>query len=322
MTWHLVSPEFPPFIGGISTWADAVATCLHEAGEPVVVHIPARIVPLPRPFPVYRMAGRQWSRWAGWWARLSVLPHLRPGDRILCATWPLATGLVGRGFPVGIAFHGSDLTRPHRHPHRDRTLDAADRLLPVSDYLGGLLQGRPYHRLPYPIRLEAPVERGEALLTVARLVPQKAIHRVLELGQHLGRPVRVVGDGPLRADLERYAQKLDVPVTFFGALAPEKIPWAGSWALALLSEAHPDGSGAEGLGLVLLEAAARGLPTLGSRVGGIPEAAWYTFPDPNSFTIPTPPPPQELQQTLKERHSQEACLLELKKLGTRSVDKV
>ncbi len=322
MTWHIVSPEFPPFIGGISTWTDAIATCLHQAGEPVVVHIPARIVPLPRPFPVYRMAGRHWSRWAGLWARLSVLPHLRPGDRILSATWQLATELVGRGFPVGIAFHGSDLTRPSRHPHLNRTLDAADLLFPVSDYLGSLLGGRRYCRLPYPIQPEEPVLRGEFLLSVSRLVPQKAVHRVLELGRRLGRPVVVVGAGPLRADLEACAKKMGVQATFTGALPAEKIPWAGSWAVALLSEVLPDGTGAEGLGLVLLEAAARGIPTLGSATGGIPEAAWYTLPSSAPFTIPEPPPPQELQRTLKERHSQEACLLELKKLGAGSVDKV
>lgn len=322
MTWHLVSPEFPPFIGGISTWTDAIATCLHQAGESVVVHIPARIIPLPRPFSIYRMAGRHWSRWAGLWARLSVLPHLRPGDRVLCATWPMATELVGRGFPVAIAFHGSELTRPSRHPHQGRTLDAADLLLPVSNYLGGLLGGRPFRRLPYPIRLEAAAPRGDALLSIARLVPQKAIHRVLELGRHLGRPVWIVGDGPLRGELESYAKTLATPTTFFGALPFDKIPWAGSWAVALLSEAYPDGSGAEGLGLVLLEAAARGLPTLGSPIGGIPEAAWHTLSHHNFFTIPTPPPPQELQRTLQGSHSPEACLLELKKLGMRSVDKV
>ena len=322
MTWHLVSPEFPPFIGGISTWTDAVATCLHQAGEAVVVHVPARITPLPRPFPIYRMAGRRWSRWAGTWARWSVLPHLRSGDRLLCATWQMATGLVGRGVPVAIAFHGSELTRPSHHPHLHRTLDAAELLLPVSDYLGGLLGGRPYRRLPYPIRREAPVARGEVLLSVSRLVPQKAVHRVLELGRQLGRPVVVVGDGPLRSELQRHATRIGADATFLGALPFNEIPWAGSWAVALLSEPLPDGSGAEGLGLVLLEAAARGLPTLGSSTGGIPEAAWYTLPDRNSFTIPEPPPPQEVQRTLEERHSPEACLLELKKLGTRSVDKV
>jgi glycosyltransferase involved in cell wall biosynthesis len=40
----------------------------------------------------------------------------------------------------------------------------------------------------------------------------------------------------------------------------------------LLPRVDPHGMGAEGLGLVLLEAAMMGIPSIGCRTGGVPEA--------------------------------------------------
>ena len=47
---------------------------------------------------------------------------------------------------------------------------------------------------------------------------------------------------------------------------------ADAAAMVLLPRVDQDGSGAEGLGLCLLEAAARGIPTIGCRTGGVEEA--------------------------------------------------
>lgn len=304
MTWHLVTTDFPPMLGGIATWAMGIARALHGAGEPVVVYVPRRLPPMTTPFPVVRMWGRSWRRWQGLWAALAVLPRLRPGDRVLCATWPLAVHIVEparwRGVSVGVCYHGSDLTRPPVVPGLDRVRRAAIHL-PVSRYLGDLL-GAPYTVLPMPIDPKPEALPGEELLTIARLGPLKGVDRVIALGSRLGRPVRIVGDGPERAALEAYAQKLGVDAKFTGALRPDEISWDGVWALALLSRTAADGSGAEGLGMVLLEAAARGIPTIGSHTGGIPEAAMVLLDNPLQDPLPMMPNRTEARNFLQEHH--------------------
>jgi hypothetical protein len=114
--------------------------------------------------------------------------------------------------------------------------------------------------------------------------------------------VVVVGDGPERERLEGLAREIGVEATFTGRLPRSQIPWDGTWAAALFSRPDEEGRGAEGLGLVLLEAAARGIPTLGTRVGGIPEAAAVVLDDPETDPIPSLPGPGEMQARLAARH--------------------
>ena len=76
----------------------------------------------------------------------------------------------------------------------------------------------------------------------------------------------VVGDGPLRSQLEREARDLaiDARVCFAG-IDPEVQPWLSSTDVFVLP------SRSEGMGRVLQEAMASGVAVVASRVGGIPE---------------------------------------------------
>ncbi len=293
MTWHLVTTEFAPRLNGIATWSVAMANALHNAGESVVVHV--RSPSGDFPFLVVPMRGRSWRSWSGVWAAASVRPRRRDGDVVVCATWPLAVHLPG---PILVAWHGSELSCAAQAPGREAVIARA-RNLPVSNFLGSLLHAD-HTVLPFPI---VPTKRaipGDDLLVVSRLNHRKGVDRALRLAQRLRRRIRIVGDGPERSTLVALAENIGVDAVFLGET--RDIPWDGTRALLLLSRAEADGSGAEGLGLVLLEAAARGIPTVGTRVGGIPEAASVVLDDPDQDDLPTLPGADAVQAWLADHH--------------------
>ncbi len=298
---HLVTSEYPPFPGGVATWSAAVARALHAAGVPIRVY--GHWGEGEGPVPFTRLWGRSWNRHGHQFTALQVRPRLRSGDVVLASTWPLAAGLAAEARPL-VAWHGSDLTRPAGIQGRERVRDGAVNLV-VSRFLGARL-GAPSTWLPFPIVPREPVVRGDALLVVARLVKTKGVDRVLRLGARLGRPVVVVGEGPERPGLEALAVELGVRATFLGAT--REVPWGGTWALALLSRPHEGGGGEEGLGLVLLEAAARGIPSIGSACGGIPEAASVVLADPENDDVPALPDATSVQDWLRATHGPDRFL--------------
>jgi colanic acid/amylovoran biosynthesis glycosyltransferase len=118
------------------------------------------------------------------------------------------------------------------------------------------------------------------LVHIARLVEKKGTRYVLEAMAHLQRKfpetvVDIIGDGPLRNSLSKQARQLGIEarVRFHGAQPHQTVRTllAGATALVLPSVTARSGD-AEGLGLVLLEASAAGVPVIGTRHGGIPEA--------------------------------------------------
>ncbi len=122
--------------------------------------------------------------------------------------------------------------------------------------------------------------RGERiLLTVTRLYPYKGVDRMLESLPAISQAVPdvkylIVGEGPDRQRLEDLTARLGLQaqVCFLGRLVLSDIVDLYNLAdlfVMLSREEPPD---VEGFGLVFLEAAACGLPSVGGRSGGIPDA--------------------------------------------------
>ena len=82
----------------------------------------------------------------------------------------------------------------------------------------------------------------------------------------------MIGDGPLREELERRALDLRVQVTFLGAQPPHVIDheMRRSTVFCVPSRRARDGD-REGFGLVFAEASARLLPVVSHASGGVPE---------------------------------------------------
>ena len=112
---------------------------------------------------------------------------------------------------------------------------------------------------------------AEALVigTIGRLHPAKGqIHLIKAVTQLRSKfpnlHLLLIGDGPLRQDLELELKRSTVPYTLTGYLpqAYKALPAMDLFVLPSVSE---------GMGLVLLEAMQAGVPIVASAVGGIPE---------------------------------------------------
>lgn len=117
------------------------------------------------------------------------------------------------------------------------------------------------------------------ILAVGRLVPKKGFETLLyacrRLRERLPFRCRIVGDGPLRPRLVRIICKLGLrdEVSLPGAVPHREMPatYRQADVLAAPSIVAPDGD-RDGLPNVVTEAMAGGVPVVGSRLSGIPEA--------------------------------------------------
>jgi glycosyltransferase involved in cell wall biosynthesis len=111
-------------------------------------------------------------------------------------------------------------------------------------------------------------ENGKYVLFVGRLSEEKGILTLLKAVEHLNVPVRIVGDGPLKAEYEDFvaAHKID-HVIFEGYKSGDDLKrlYENAAFLVIPSECY------ENAPMTVLEAYSYGKPVIGSRIGGIPE---------------------------------------------------
>jgi colanic acid/amylovoran biosynthesis glycosyltransferase len=179
------------------------------------------------------------------WFRYPLLRRklAREGNLFLCASSFIRQKLLESGFP-------ESRTRTH--------------------YIGVDCQS---------IRPRADFEETPLILHVARLVEVKGTRYLLRafatVARKYGRvQLLIIGDGPLRRQLHALTASLGMRdrVEFLGAVPHVAVlSWMRKAAMLVLPGIRTATGREEGLGMVLLEAAATGLPIVGSRVGGIPE---------------------------------------------------
>jgi phosphatidyl-myo-inositol dimannoside synthase len=217
--------------------------------------------------------------------------------------------------PVVTYFHGDELAA---YPALTRLAGRISaRCIAVSRYTRDLAirRGVPAERIAVvPPGVDAvralPEGPGDAparptVITIARLADRYKGHDVmLEAIRRLVADVPdvewvVVGDGPLRPELEARAAELGVEgnVRFAGRVddGTRDRLLAGAHVFAMPSRLPPGGAGGEGFGIAYTEASARGLPCVGGRVAGALDAV----EDGVTGILVDPTAPDELASALR-----------------------
>jgi len=204
--------------------------------------------------------------------------------------------------PLVVTFHGHDITRLPKfslkrpalfnyYLYFDELIKKGDLFIAVSNFIKEKLieKGFPKDKIkviyigisldkfPYILRKTS---KKPVIITIGRLVEKKGTRFLIEAFSKLTSrfpetKLKIIGDGPLSKSLKKLVEKhkLQNKVYFLG-----KVPYnivkrelLRSDIFCLPSVCAKDGD-EEGLGMVLLEAAATGLPIVGTNSGGIPEA--------------------------------------------------
>ena len=191
--------------------------------------------------------------------------------RAAAAEFMLVCSESARTDLAGIVGPAADRIRLHYHG-----VDA------LRFHPGGTASDTPIAAGDRPPRGERPAlgERPFRLLAAGRLVEKKGYPVLLDALTLLARDghavtCRIVGAGPLRADLEAKAKALGIAgtISFDGALSHEDVAdaYRDADAFVQCSLVLPDGD-RDGVPNVVLEAMASGLAVIASDVAGIPEA--------------------------------------------------
>ena len=139
-------------------------------------------------------------------------------------------------------------------------------------------------------------QRKRRILYVGRLVEKKGASYLLQAFARIAEQMPdaeliMVGDGPLRAQLEVNASQLQLNVQFLGALNSIQVQQQLHEARVFcLPSITADNGDAEGLGIVILEAQACGVPVVTSARGGAREGildgvTGFAFPERDVETL-------------------------------------
>jgi glycosyltransferase involved in cell wall biosynthesis len=259
-----------------------------------------------------------------------ILARLRPDVVHIQSPYPLgeaANWLLGRARATVISYQ-SDVVRQQRAlrfygPILRRVLRASDAIIastpryietspwlrPVREKCVVVPLGVDTTRfVPPAVRPTDQLTHPPLLLFVGRLRYYKGLDTLLQtLPAVPGVRLRVVGDGPMRDELERLAGGLNLRdrVTFVGDVPDEDLP--GCYRAADLF-VLPANARAEAFGTVLLEAMASGLPCITTEVGT--GTSWVVQDGVTGLVVP-PRDPQALAEALRslvEDHGRRAAM--------------
>lgn len=190
--------------------------------------------------------------------------------------------------PLLVTIHGGDITvRGGKAEMYKRLSDQAALVICVSEFIRerALEAGFESDKLVVHhigidrehFALTAPLERSKRVLFIGRLVEKKGCEyllRAMQLVQrdHPDAELTILGDGPLRPELEAVAQELGIHCDFKGFQSPAVVrDTLQKTRLVCVPSVTAANGDSEGLPTVIAEAQAMGIPVVASIHSGIPE---------------------------------------------------
>lgn len=292
----VLTPDFPPKIGGIQTLVYRLVAGLSHFRPRVVTVATDGAAAFDRmqAFRVVRVSAGSSHRLgivalniAGIIEGLRLRPHVVLSAHIVAGPGALAAGRV-LGRPVVQYVHAAELS--HRTTLVRQVLGHADLIVTGSRYSQALVEQTLGHRgrirviHPGVDCAQTPPEpamANSAIVVVARLTERYKGHDVLLRALALVRDrvsnanLHVVGDGRLRPELEKLAQELEVSsaTTFHGTVTDARRDAILSQATVFAMPSRIEGKGVgEGFGIAYVEAGAQGLPVVAGNAGGALDA--------------------------------------------------
>ena len=218
-------------------------------------------------------------------------------------------GMIGPhlGIPYVPVLHGAEVTVPARLPGASRALARVLREAELIVSAGGYPEAEARRLVPaLPPVVQVPpgvdtdrfrpigrAERARArsrlglgidvplVVSVSRLVPRKGMDvlveasaRLARAGVHPGLSVVIAGTGRDYGRLQRLVARRRAPVMLLGRVPAGDLPdlYASADAFVLCCRSRWAGLEQEGFGIVFLEAASAGVPSVAGRSGGSAEA--------------------------------------------------
>jgi phosphatidylinositol alpha-1,6-mannosyltransferase len=297
----LVTNDFPPKIGGIQSYLWELWRRLPPEEVTVLTtsHLDAHsLVREPVLLPSPRLSRRI----------RRLVEEVKAQAVIIDPALPL--GLIGRSLsvPYGLVLHGAEVTVPGRLPASRQLLARVVRSSSLIIAAGGYPEAEARHavgkdddmppvvRIPPGVdttrfapmsaldragtraRLGLPVT-APVVLSVSRLVPRKGMDTLIDAAAQLsgrfpGLAVAIVGVGRDRTRLEHRIHRTGAPVRLFGHVSNHDLPalYAAADVFVMSCRSRWRGLEQEGFGIVFLEAAAAGVPSVAGNSGGAAEA--------------------------------------------------
>lgn len=218
-----------------------------------------------------------------------LLRRLKDYD-LVHAHWLIPQGIVQSFFrkPYIVTGHGGDVTSLNKGIFRQlkvRCLKKAKYVTVVSEHLKKKVQELTPDLQPHVLSMGVDAsgfgrqyfvdnyfgQNGKkTVLFVGRLAEKKGVTYLISAMSKIDALLVIAGDGPLRQALEKQAREMRVNAVFLGAKTHEELRtiYASADLFAAPSVTAADGD-QEGLGLVMLEAMASGLPVVANDSGGI-----------------------------------------------------
>jgi len=310
----LLAADFPPSMGGIQHYSASLADSAYSTGVDVrviAIRQPgSEQFDAAASYEILRVPGG--SKWAVWQQMRQAAQMMAEGEGqtvIVATKWfpegPAAVQAAHKagaisaliGYDREFALHGLNIVKwamqkyvlGHSEIIFATTAFAAQQFqsmgvprVKIYHLSGGVDSDKFY---PDPegaarIREDLGLSDAPVIVTISRLAAHKGHRYVLQalpLVQMQVPDVRyvIVGDGPYRQQLEKYAHRYDVTgrVVFTGRVSAQQLrayyTMADVMAMPSFDVARKP---TEGFGLTYLEANACGTPVIGAMTGGVPEA--------------------------------------------------